>query len=75
MLEPERLSSGALKPRPISSTAPPRSDQRNAVVVIFANVVSQLMIAYEDLTQVDLDPELELQKGSAMFACLCGKCE
>ncbi|RSH91691.1 hypothetical protein EHS25_009060 [Saitozyma podzolica] len=34
---------------------------------------AQLMIAYEDLTQVDLDPELELQKGSAMFACLCGK--
>jgi hypothetical protein len=45
------------------------------VGIDLADIVEQLMIAYEDLTQVDLDPELELQKGSAMFACLCGKCE
>lgn len=67
--------SGALKPHPMSLTAPPRLDGQRTVGISSADIVEQLMIAYEDLTQVDLDPELELQKGSAMFACLCGKCE
>jgi len=31
------------------------------------------MIAYDNTVKTDVDPELKQQKGTAKFACLCGK--
>ncbi|CAD6576494.1 MAG: hypothetical protein TREMPRED_001694 [Tremellales sp. Tagirdzhanova-0007] len=37
------------------------------------DAAAMLMTAYETIVEADMDPELKLHKGTAKFACLCGK--
>jgi hypothetical protein len=36
---------------------------------------AELMAQYQQLTTLDNDPELPVQRATAMFACFCGNCK